>query len=66
MITHYALVPDIRLQLSLGPHVACADVQVQPTAEGARNFSQCDSMLIGDTAGANTYPYIQVRPFIQF
>ncbi|BDA50274.1 UPF0051 protein ycf24 [Coccomyxa sp. Obi] len=36
-------------------------VQVQPTAEGARNFSQCDSMLIGDTAGANTYPYIQVR-----
>jgi Fe-S cluster assembly protein SufB len=36
-------------------------VQVQPTAEGARNFSQCDSMLIGDTAAANTYPYIQVR-----
>ena len=35
--------------------------QVQPTAVGARNFSQCDSMLIGDTAGANTYPYIQVR-----
>jgi Fe-S cluster assembly protein SufB len=36
-------------------------VQVQPSAEGARNYSQCDSMLIGDTAGANTYPYIQVR-----
>lgn len=36
-------------------------VQVQPGAEGARNFSQCDSMLIGDNAGANTYPYIQVR-----
>jgi Fe-S cluster assembly protein SufB len=36
-------------------------VQVQPTAEGARNFSQCDSMLIGDNAAANTYPYIQVR-----
>lgn len=35
-------------------------VQVQPGADGARNFSQCDSMLIGDTAGANTYPYIQV------
>ena len=35
-------------------------VQVQPTATGARNFSQCDSMLIGDHAGANTYPYIQV------
>ena len=34
--------------------------QVQPSAKGARNFSQCDSMLIGDTAAANTYPYIQV------
>lgn len=36
-------------------------VQVQPSAEGSRNFSQCDSMLIGDNAMANTYPYIQVR-----
>lgn len=36
-------------------------VQVQPSAKGARNHSQCDSMLIGDNAGANTYPYIQVR-----
>ena len=36
-------------------------VQVQPTATGARNYSQCDSMLIGDTAAANTYPYISVR-----
>jgi hypothetical protein len=35
-------------------------VQVQPTAKGARNYSQCDSMLIGDRAGANTYPYITV------
>lgn len=38
-------------------------VQIQPTARGARNYSQCDSMLIGDQAGANTYPYIQVRPW---
>ena len=36
-------------------------LQVQPTASGARNYSQCDSMLIGDRAGANTYPYIQAR-----
>ena len=36
-------------------------VQVQPSAKGARNYSQCDSMLIGDNAQANTYPYIQVR-----
>ena len=28
-------------------------VQVAPSAEGARNYSQCDSMLIGDKAGAN-------------
>jgi len=36
-------------------------VQVAPSAVGARNYSQCDSMLIGDRAGANTYPYINVR-----
>ena len=36
-------------------------VTVAPSAAGARNSSQCDSMLIGDTAGANTYPYISVR-----
>lgn len=39
-------------------------VQIQPTARGARNYSQCDSMLIGDEAGANTYPYIQVRKLL--
>jgi len=36
-------------------------VKVGPKAEGARNYSQCDSMLIGDTSNANTYPYIQVQ-----
>lgn len=36
-------------------------VKINPKAEGARNYSQCDSMLIGDTAGANTFPYIQVQ-----
>lgn len=36
-------------------------VQVAPSASGARNYSQCDSMLLGDRAGANTYPYISVR-----
>ncbi|KAL4182793.1 hypothetical protein AMTRI_Chr11g152030 [Amborella trichopoda] len=35
-------------------------VEVRPHAQNARNFSQCDSMLIGDNAAANTYPYIQV------
>ncbi|CBI23255.3 unnamed protein product, partial [Vitis vinifera] len=36
-------------------------VQVQSKAKNARNSSQCDSMLIGDNAAANTYPYIQVK-----
>jgi Fe-S cluster assembly protein SufB len=36
-------------------------VQIGPKAENARNFSQCDSMLIGDRCGANTFPYIRVQ-----
>ncbi|KAM0941250.1 putative SUF system FeS cluster assembly, SufBD [Dioscorea sansibarensis] len=36
-------------------------VQVMSRADNSRNFSQCDSMLIGDTAAANTYPYIEVK-----
>ncbi len=36
-------------------------VRIAPTAAGARNYSQCDSMLIGDQSGAITFPYIQVR-----
>ncbi|NJN71890.1 MAG: Fe-S cluster assembly protein SufB [Limnothrix sp. RL_2_0] len=35
-------------------------VKMNPKADGARNYSQCDSMLLGDTAEANTFPYIQV------
>jgi Fe-S cluster assembly protein SufB len=36
-------------------------VRVGPTAEGARNFTQCDSLLIGSKCGAHTIPYIEVR-----
>ena len=36
-------------------------VRVQKGAIGARNYSQCDSMLIGDQCGAHTFPYIDVR-----
>ena len=36
-------------------------VKMGPGAKGARNYSQCDSMLIGDRAQANTFPYIQVN-----
>ena len=35
-------------------------VRIAPTAAGARNYSRCDSMLIGGQCGANTFPYIQV------
>ena len=31
-----------------------------PKAENARNYTQCDSMLIGSECGANTFPYIEV------
>jgi len=36
-------------------------VRIQRSAEGARNYTQCDSMLIGDRCGAHTIPYIEVR-----
>lgn len=36
-------------------------VKIGPKAEGARNFSQCDSLLIGDQCSANTFPYIEVQ-----
>ena len=36
-------------------------VRIAPTASGARNYSQCDSMLIGQKCSANTFPYIDVR-----
>ena len=36
-------------------------VQILPSADGATNFTQCDSLLIGDKCGAHTVPYIEVR-----
>ena len=36
-------------------------VRVQPRAQRARNYTQCDSLLIGDRCGAHTVPYIEVR-----
>ena len=36
-------------------------VRVMPTARGARNYTQCDSLLIGDQSGAHTFPYMEVR-----
>jgi len=41
-------------------------VKIGKGAEGARNYSQCDSLLIGDKCGAHTFPYIEAKhPFSQ-
>ena len=37
------------------------EVKIMKNADGARNFSQCDSILIGDKCGAHTFPYIEVK-----
>lgn len=36
-------------------------VKIMASAENARNYSQCDSMLVGDQSSAHTYPYIEVK-----
>jgi Fe-S cluster assembly protein SufB len=36
-------------------------VKVLPSAEGARNYTQCDSLLMGARSGAHTFPYVEVR-----
>ena len=36
-------------------------VKVMPTAHGARNYTQCDSLLLGAECGAHTFPYIESR-----
>ncbi|HEY3857374.1 MAG TPA: Fe-S cluster assembly protein SufB [Verrucomicrobiae bacterium] len=36
-------------------------VKIMPSAANARNYSQCDSLLLGDRCGAHTFPYVEVR-----
>ncbi|MCK5883907.1 MAG: Fe-S cluster assembly protein SufB [Bacteriovoracaceae bacterium] len=36
-------------------------VKIMPSASGARNYSQCDSMLVGDKCSANTFPYLEMK-----
>jgi Fe-S cluster assembly protein SufB len=36
-------------------------VRISPKASNARNFSQCDSLLMGDQCGAHTFPYIEIK-----
>ena len=43
-----------------GQNVYRGKIQVSKKADGAKNYTQCDSMLIGDRCGAHTFPYIDV------
>jgi Fe-S cluster assembly protein SufB len=36
-------------------------VKILPSAQGARNFTQCDSLLMGGRCGAHTFPYVEVK-----
>ena len=44
-----------------GQNTYRGQVKIQKSAIGARNFSQCDSLLIGEACGAHTFPYIEVK-----
>jgi len=44
-----------------GQNAYRGQVKIMKNAENARNYSQCDSLLIGDKCGAHTFPYIEVR-----
>lgn len=44
-----------------GQNTYRGQVKVLKTADGARNYTQCDSMLMGDRCGAHTFPYIDVQ-----
>ena len=44
-----------------GQNTYRGQVKIQKSAVGARNYTQCDSLLIGDKCGAHTFPYIEVK-----
>jgi len=44
-----------------GQNTYRGQVKIQKGATGARNYTQCDSLLIGDQCGAHTFPYIEVK-----
>jgi Fe-S cluster assembly protein SufB len=49
------------ISAGLGNNSYRGRVHVLPKAQGARNYTQCDSMLIGNRCGAHTFPYIEVQ-----
>jgi Fe-S cluster assembly protein SufB len=44
-----------------GQNTYRGQVKINPGAHNARNYSQCDSLLLGDRCGAHTFPYIEVK-----
>ena len=49
------------ISAGVGQNTYRGQVKILKGAHGARNFSQCDSMLIGDRCGAHTFPYIDIQ-----
>ena len=49
------------ISAGFGQNTYRGQVKIMKSAEGARNYSQCDSMLIGDKCGAHTFPYLEVK-----
>lgn len=49
------------ISAGLGQNTYRGLVQIGKNAENSRNYTQCDSMLIGDKCGAHTFPYIEVN-----
>ncbi len=49
------------ISAGLGQNTYRGLVRIGKGAKGARNFSQCDSLLIGDRCGAHTFPYLEVK-----
>ena len=49
------------ISAGLGQNTYRGLVRIGKGARGARNFSQCDSLLIGDRCGAHTFPYLEVK-----
>jgi Fe-S cluster assembly protein SufB len=49
------------ISAQLGQNTYRGQVKVLKGAENARNYSQCDSLLLGDKCGAHTFPYIEVK-----
>jgi Fe-S cluster assembly protein SufB len=44
-----------------GQNTYRGQVKIAKGAQGARNYSQCDSLLIGDRCGAHTFPYLEIK-----